>query len=368
MLVSNHAAQPSARFSDYLAIARPDHWIKHVLIIPGVAFAMIMSAAGPVDVTALAERLMICLFVAMALSSANYTINEWLDAPFDAMHPTKRARPAVQTAMSPAIVFAQYILLTSVGMLAANRLGGSFSLVAVVFAIFGVIYNVRPIRAKDRAFLDVIVESLNNPLRFLFGWFAVTPHVAPPASILLAYWFGGAFLMAAKRVSEHRAIVEAGGTASLAAYRPSFAVYTQSSLVTSCLVYAQGFAFMMAIFLLKIPDRISRRHSAVHRVVRGLYAACLDARLGRRAAGGADAAAGDDDRGRGHHGVVRRADLRRSAVAERPDQFRPHPSWSGPLKCRSPRRLRLQETLPGSRRQRCCSQRWSCCSTARSGW
>jgi hypothetical protein len=153
--------------------------------------------------------------------------------------------------MSAGVVFAQYILLTSVGMLAAHTLGYSFSSVAIMFAIFGVIYNVRPIRAKDRAFLDVIVESLNNPLRFLLGWFAVTPHVAPPASILLAYWFGGAFLMAAKRVSEHRAIVEAGGTASLAAYRPSFAVYTQSSLVTSCLVYAQGFAFMMAIFLLK---------------------------------------------------------------------------------------------------------------------
>jgi 4-hydroxybenzoate polyprenyltransferase len=222
-----------------------------VLIIPGVVFAMIMSGTAPVDYTALAERLLICLLVAMALSSANYTINEWLDAPFDATHPTKRARPAVQTAMSPTIVFAQYILLTTVGMLAAHTLGLSFSTVAVVFAIFGVIYNVRPIRAKDRAFLDVIVESLNNPLRFLFGWFAVTPFVAPPVSILIAYWCGGAFLMAAKRVSEHRAIVEAGGAAQLAAYRPSFAVYTQSSLVTSCLVYAQGFAFMMAIFLLK---------------------------------------------------------------------------------------------------------------------
>ena len=99
----------------------------------------------------------------MALSSANYTINEWLDAPFDAMHPTKRARPAVQTAMSPTIVFAQYILLTTVGMLAANTLGDSFSLVAAVFAVFGVIYNVRPIRAKDRAFLDVIVESAQQP-------------------------------------------------------------------------------------------------------------------------------------------------------------------------------------------------------------
>lgn len=57
--------------------------------------------------------------------------------------------------------------------------------------------------------------------------------------------------MAAKRVSEHRAIAQTGDRQALAAYRPSFAVYTQSSLVTSCLVYAQGFAFMMAIFLLK---------------------------------------------------------------------------------------------------------------------
>ena len=45
-------------------------------------------------------------------------------------------------------------------MLAANRLGYSFAAVATVFAVFGVIYNVRPIRAKDRAFLDVIVESV----------------------------------------------------------------------------------------------------------------------------------------------------------------------------------------------------------------
>src|SRR3954468_19072926 len=197
MSITNHAL-PAAGVAEYVAIARPDHWIKHVLIIPGIAFAMIMSQTGPIDVATLAERLVACLLVAMALSSANYTINEWLDAPFDAMHPTKRARPAVQTVMSPTIVFAQYIILTSLGVLAAETLGGSFTFVAIVFAIFGVIYNVRPIRAKDRAFVDVIVESHNNPLRFLFGWFAVSPDVAPPVSILLAYWFGGAFLMAAK--------------------------------------------------------------------------------------------------------------------------------------------------------------------------
>jgi 4-hydroxybenzoate polyprenyltransferase len=259
MLVSNQArylsatsaVQPAARLSDYVAIARPDHWIKHVLIAPGAAFAAIMAPASAIDYASLGWRLIVCLIVAMALSSANYTINEWLDAPFDAMHPTKRTRPAVHTKMSARVVFAQYLILTGVGLLAAQTLGPGFGVAAMTFSVFGVIYNVQPIRAKDRAFLDVVVESVNNPLRFLFGWFAVTSHFAPPISVLLAYWCGGAFLMAAKRVSEHRAIAAAGDRAALAAYRPSFAVYTQSSLVTSCLVYAQGFAFMMAVFLIK---------------------------------------------------------------------------------------------------------------------
>jgi len=65
-----HQSRAANRWS-CLAIARPDHWIKHVLIIPGIAFAMIMSQTGPIDVATLAERLMACLFVAMALSSGS---------------------------------------------------------------------------------------------------------------------------------------------------------------------------------------------------------------------------------------------------------------------------------------------------------
>ena len=33
-------------------------------------------------------------------------------------------------------------------------------------------YNVKPFRFKDIVYLDVIIESLNNPIRFL-GWFIV---------------------------------------------------------------------------------------------------------------------------------------------------------------------------------------------------
>jgi 4-hydroxybenzoate polyprenyltransferase len=210
-----------------------------------------MAKAGVTEVLLDWPRLAICFLAAMALSSANYTINEWLDAPFDATHPTKHRRPAVCKEMSRTMVVVQYLLLTAIGLLLAWRLGSAFMLTAVLFSAFGIVYNVRPLRVKDHAFFDVLVESINNPLRFLFGWFAVTPDLAPPISILLAFWFGGAFLMTAKRVSEHRAIMDAGGASKLAAYRPSFASYTQSSLITSCLVYSQIFAFMLAIFLIK---------------------------------------------------------------------------------------------------------------------
>jgi len=30
-------ARPAGRFADYVAIARPDHWVKHVFILPGIA-------------------------------------------------------------------------------------------------------------------------------------------------------------------------------------------------------------------------------------------------------------------------------------------------------------------------------------------
>ena len=236
---------------DYVRIMRPDHWIKHVLIAPGVVFALIMAQYGTDDLASLSLRLGLIILSAMALSSANYTINEWLDAPFDAAHPVKRHRPAVAAAMSPTVVIIQYYGLSLGGLMLASLVGTAALVTATLFWGFGIVYNVRPLRAKDRAFVDVIVESVNNPLRFLMGWFAVVPDLAPPVSILIAYWCGGAFLMTAKRISEHRAIVAAGGEAMLAAYRPSFARYTAATLTASAFAYAQGFAFMMAVVIVK---------------------------------------------------------------------------------------------------------------------
>ena len=43
-----------------------------------------------------------------------------------------------------------------------------------------------PVRTKDRAYLDVLSESVNDPLRLLMGWFAIIPDALPPSSLILA--------------------------------------------------------------------------------------------------------------------------------------------------------------------------------------
>jgi 4-hydroxybenzoate polyprenyltransferase len=112
----------------------------------------------------------------------------------------------------------------------------------------GVIYNVPPIRTKDKAYLDTLSESINNPIRFLCGWFIVAPGFFPPSSVLLAYWMGGAFLMGVKRYSEYRGIRD---HKRAALYRRSFAKYTKQSLLLSLFFYALCSAFFIGIFLIK---------------------------------------------------------------------------------------------------------------------
>jgi hypothetical protein len=122
---------------------------------------------------------------------------------------------------------------------------------AFIFGLQGIVYNVSPMRSKDKPYWDVISESINNPLRLTIGWVMIDPFTLPPSSVILAYWFGGAFLMAAKRYSEYREIVASHGRELLLRYRASFAGYSEVSLSISCFVYGLLSTFFLAIFLIK---------------------------------------------------------------------------------------------------------------------
>jgi 4-hydroxybenzoate polyprenyltransferase len=234
-----------ASIRDYVAIARPDHWVKNIFMLPGAALAFILdSSAG----AAVIPQLALAVVSTCLVASANYTINEFLDAEFDRHHPVKSRRPSALGRVRPGLALAQYIALAVAGLGLAAVINGYFLATSAVLLLMGLLYNVQPFRTKDRQYLDVLSESVNNPLRLMLGWFAVTQAALPPGSVLAAYWMGGAYLMAMKRFAEYRMI---GDPERAGLYRRSFRFYSETSLLVSSFFYAITSAFLLGIFLIK---------------------------------------------------------------------------------------------------------------------
>ncbi|HEY5705489.1 MAG TPA: UbiA family prenyltransferase [Terrimicrobiaceae bacterium] len=232
---------------EYLKVLRPDHWLKNIFILFGhlVAIAL-LPAEVPQNKLEIASRIALSLIPACLIASANYIINEILDAPFDRMHPTKRLRPVPAGTVKIPILWGIMVLITVVAFaLAASWFNAGYVTSLVLLLLSGIVYNVEPIRLKDRAYLDVIAESFNNPIRLWLGWYALLPaNSFPPLSIVLAWWFFGALLMAGKRYAEFRFIGDARRSGD---YRKSFRVYTERSLILSMVTHANFFCFSMGV-------------------------------------------------------------------------------------------------------------------------
>ena len=241
-------AKMHGSLADYIAIMRLDHSTKHIFIVPGMILAYLLRG---VQNEFLLRSVALGLVTAICIASANYTINEWLDRDFDKYHPRKSQRSAVQKELRGSFVLLEWLALVTAGLVCAWLASKTMLLVAGVFAIQGIFYNVPPLRTKNKAYLDVVSESINNPLRLIIGWAMIDAATLPPSSIILTYWSGGAFLMAAKRLSEYREIVASHGKDLLERYRASFAGYSEASLTASCFLYALLSVFFLAIFLIK---------------------------------------------------------------------------------------------------------------------
>jgi decaprenyl-phosphate phosphoribosyltransferase len=230
---------------EYIKIARPDHWFKNVFMLPGTALALVIFPDRSENIF---FQLLLGLMSTCLITSANYVINEYLDAEFDKFHPIKKNRPSVAGLINPVYVIIEYCLLITAGLVIAWFVGKLFVFFSVVLLIMGILYNVSPIRLKDRVFIDVLSESFNNPIRFFLGWHIVEKIYLPPSSILLAYWFGGAFLMAVKRYAEYKRIDDPTRAGQ---YRRTFQFYSINRLLLSMFFYAMNAALFLGVFLVK---------------------------------------------------------------------------------------------------------------------
>jgi len=234
------------RIKAHIKIARFDHSIKQIFILPGIVVA-IMIRRAPID-EALAIRIVVGLISATLIACSNYVINEILDAPYDRLHPIKKNRPAACGLVNIGWGYAQWIFMMIAGLALARMVSVGFLFSAVALWVMGCIYNIPPVRSKDLPYVDVLSESINNPLRFCLGWYIVAATAPPPLSLLLSYWMLGAYFMALKRFSEYRQI---GDHAVASSYRRSFRYYRDQSLLSSVVFYAAASMLFFGAFIMR---------------------------------------------------------------------------------------------------------------------
>ena len=236
------------KYKLYLSSLRLERWPRSLAILPGIAAVFFLNSESQPLASlfkiGLLLKIVLAFLLTWGISVANYIINEITDAPFDAFHPQKKDRPLVKQTIRRSSLMTLWLIICcfsfGCGFLFFN-LPFTFSLIALFLA--GLIYNVPPIRVKDLPYLDSTIESANNPIRFLIGWFVLELSF-PPLLLLLAWWAFGNFLMVGKRVAEKKFLTQAES----AGYRKSLIRYSSRDLIIFMIVNAVIFIATFSLF------------------------------------------------------------------------------------------------------------------------
>lgn len=234
-------------FSDLLVMSRFSHYVKNIFVVPGLLAAVLLTNSSMSSFTLVVTLFSGFLSISLA-ASANYVLNEYLDRKTDVYHPKKSNRPATAGRIRFESFFFYYLTITALALSISIFINDFFIVIVTIFLMSGLIYNVKPIRLKDRYLLDVISESFNNVLRFLAGWFLITQIYLPPLSLVLSYWWIGAFLMTAKRLAE---IQSFDSIEQASKYRLSFSHYSISKLTSLSFLYGCLALMSFAVFSAK---------------------------------------------------------------------------------------------------------------------
>ena len=220
------------KIKDYISLARPDNWFKNIFVLPGILiapffFEIDFSISVFIDI-------LITIIACCLTASSNYVVNEILDAETDRHHPVKKNRPLAAGTISKKVAWIEWIALGIIGVGMSLMVNKYVFYSNLALWIMGCVYNIPPIRSKEIPFIDVLSESVNNPIRLVMGWYATGLTVMPPITAVFAYWMLGAFLMAVKRIAEFKKI---GDPEKAGQYRSTFKFYTAERLISSSVFY-----------------------------------------------------------------------------------------------------------------------------------
>ncbi len=131
----------------YVSIARPDHWVKNVFLLPGILLPFTVQYI-PLH-SDLVLRILLGTIAACLIASSNYVINEILDAPFDRLHSIKKQRPIPAGKIKLRTAYFEWVALMILGLSVSVFVSWKFTSTMAVLWIMGCIYNIQPLRSKD---------------------------------------------------------------------------------------------------------------------------------------------------------------------------------------------------------------------------
>ena len=210
-------------------LVRPHHWVKNVIVLLPMVFAMRVH-----EVDRWAQAGLAALAFCLA-SSAVYVFNDIVDRHADTQHPRKKNRPlaSADVGVATASVLAGALLVG--GLLVAWRVN---VLVCAVVAAYLAIQTVYSLWLKKRMLVDVICIALGFVLRAVAG--AVAIGVAASPWLIICTFTLCMFMGFCKRRSEVRALPDQNQAVG---YRPTLAGYAPE-LLTHLITLSAGIAVM----------------------------------------------------------------------------------------------------------------------------
>jgi 4-hydroxybenzoate polyprenyltransferase len=221
-------------------LLRPRQWTKNLLVFAGAVFGDRLGQPLAVGEAFLA-------FAAFCLaSSALYVLNDLVDRPADALHPSKRLRPLAAGAVRPRKAALLVPVLAAGGLSLAALLPPLFGLGLGGYLVLGVLYT---FVLKRVVIVDVLALSAGFVLRAAGGAWAVGVAISP--WLLICTMLLALFLGIAKRRAE---LILSPATAAL---RTRAGSYSRETLDQMMAVVTSS--TLMAYILYAFSDQTTRK-------------------------------------------------------------------------------------------------------------
>jgi 4-hydroxybenzoate polyprenyltransferase len=147
---------------------RPKQWTKNLLVFASSLFA---GSILQLDTFIMASSAFISFCF---IASTVYIINDIADAEKDRLHPEKCMRPIASGALSIPVAVVFGIILLSISMCIAFRIGTSFLGLLILYLVINLLYS---FKMKNIVIIDVMVIAAGFVLRAVSGAIAVGGHL-----------------------------------------------------------------------------------------------------------------------------------------------------------------------------------------------